>query len=243
MNETALITPEFLARVQQFKADWFKVYQDISNEATPRVDGNGKKIVNRRPDGYDYIEESHVRNMLDKHFPGWTWEMASELHFLGGEWVVAQGHLIIIDAHLMAFGINPPVRKFYGVDAVRIQYRTMIDPKDTKGKARIPSPHEPGNIVDVGDNCKQAVTAALKYAANRLCRIGDDVYGKRTEYDGAGTVEMQIESNPNVENFSRWVTEHHGIWSEIFEILGTQDLATVTDWNIARDKVKAVKKW
>ncbi len=39
------------------------------------------------------------------------------------------------------------------------------------------------NIIDVGDNCKQAVTSALKYAANRLTRIGDDVYGKRLEYE------------------------------------------------------------
>lgn len=241
--ETLPMTPEFLEKVTAYKAEWYKKYQAISQEDTPKIDGNGKKIVNRRPDGYDYIEESHIRNMLDKHFPGWSWEMAAPLQFLGGEWIVAQGHLIIIDEHLLAFGINPPIRKFFGVDSVRIQYRTMLDPKDTKQKARIPSPHEACNIVDVGDNCKQAVTAALKYAANRMCRIGDDVYGKRTEYEGAGTLESQMESNPNADNFSRWITEHHGIWSEIFQILGTNDIATITDWEEAKNKVKAKKGW
>ena len=75
-----------------------------------------------------------MRECLDKHFPGWSWEAAAPLHFLGAEWVVAQGHLIIVDEHLIAFGIQPPIRKFYGVDSVRIQYG--------QGK-----PHTPENIV------------------------------------------------------------------------------------------------
>lgn len=243
MIEQLPITKELFERSLAFKKEWSDYYQSISNEPTPQIDGNGKKIVKQRPDGYDYIEESHIRNMLDKHFPGWSWEMAAPLHFLGAEWVVAQGHLVIIDEHLLAYNVNPPIRKFFGVDSVRIQYRTQLsDPKNSKSP-KIPMPHEPQNIVDIGDNCKQAVTAALKYAANRLCRIGDDVYGKRTEYEGAGTVESQLEENPNASNFSKWVSEHKGLWSEIYHILGTSNLSSITDWEAAKEKVKAVKKW
>ena len=175
LTNTDLWSPEFLKKVEGFKRDWTKHYKKVSKEKTPDVDGTGNKIICKRPDGYDYIIEAYMRDCLDKHFPGWSWEMAAPLHFLGSEWVVAQGHLVIIDEHLLAFGITPPVRKFYGVDSVRVQF----------GRDKL---HTPENIVDVGDNCKQASTAALKYAINRLTHIGDDVYGKRIEEQGMGTL-------------------------------------------------------
>jgi len=237
----APITEEFIAQVAEFKKEWYEFYQSISNEPTPRVDGTGKIIVDRRPDGYDYIEETHIRNMLDKHFPGWSWEMAAPLQFLGAEWIVAQGHLSIVDVHLIPLQVEPPIRKFYGVDSVRIQYRLMSDPTDPKKK--VPAPHTPDNIVDVGDNCKQASTAALKYAANRMCRIGDDIYDKRTEYKGAGSYETAFDTNPSADTFGKWVTAHKGIWTEIFKIIGTDDLSTIKDWRDVKAKVKSAKRW
>lgn len=178
---TELSFPERLAL---FKAEWYKHLQSIASEVTPKVDDCGRGIIQRRPDGFDYIVESYMRDRLDYHFPGWSWESAAPLHFLGAEWVVAQGHLVIPDPYLAACGIQPPVRKFFGCDSVRIQYKT-IKQKDLSGKeAKVSLPHTPENIVDVGDNCKQANTAALKFSINRLCRIGDDVYGKRLEVSG-----------------------------------------------------------
>lgn len=240
MNNTELLSPDLLAKIQVFKTDWYKKYQDISNETTPKIDGNGKPIVKKRPDGYDYIEESHMRNMLDKHFPGWSWE-GMPITFLGAEWVVGQGHLIIIDEYLLAFNINPPTRKFFGIDSVRIQYRTTPDLANLK--RRISMPHVPENIVDIGDNCKSVNTSALKYATNRMCRIGDDVYGKRTEYEGSGSIDNMFDSNPNAENFSRWISEHKGIWSDIFTILSVKSLDEITDFEDAKNKIKVVKKW
>jgi hypothetical protein len=217
--------------IDAFKQEWYQFYRNISDEKTPAMDGTGKKIIDKKGStGYDYIEESHMRNMLDKHFPGWSWEAAAPLQFLGSEWVVAQGHLCIVDSHLMAFGIVPPVRKFYGVDSVRIQFK-----KDTQ--------HVPENIVDVGDNCKQAVTSALKFAINRMCRIGDDVYGKRTEYDGAGTIDDMMIAHPGAASFSKWISEKKGTWSEIFRILGVKSIDDIKDFDEARFKVKSVKGW
>ncbi len=237
-----ILTPEFHSRIEQFKKEWYKKYRDIGKEKTPRYDGTGKEIVKQKgTTGYDYIEETYIRDRLDKHFPGWSWEIAAPLHFLGAEWVVAQGHLIVIDESLLAFNIIPPVRKFYGVDSVRIQY--------AKGM-----PHTQENIIDVGDNCKQAVTSALKYAANRLTRIGDDVYGKRLEMEGAGSIEdvLSGKSNDNKENavietndnvqykaFGEFLAKEKIRWSEVYEILGTRH---ITDYRDAFAKVRQAKE-
>lgn len=229
--ETLPITQDFLAKVKTFNEDWYQRYRDIGAEPTPQVDGTGKKIINKKGStGYDYIEETYMRDMLDKHFPGWSQTMAAPLHFLGAEWVVAQIDLAIVDVGLLAFGISPPVRHFYGVDSVRIQFK-----KDT--------PHLPENIIDVGDNCKQAVTSAVKFAINRMTRIGDDIYGKRLEYDGAGTYESIVETNPTAEAFGNWVTSHKGNWSEILDILKVKEMSQVTDWEEAYKKVKEKKGW
>jgi hypothetical protein len=228
-TETELIvSAEFKERVRLFKEDFHRKYEEISKEVTPQVDGEGRKIIEKRPDGYDYIVEAYMRDCLDRHFPGWSWEAAAPLQFLGSEWVVAQGHLVIIDEHLLAFGINPPVRKFFGVDSVRIQFK--------RG-----TPHTPENIVDIGDNCKQANTAALKYAINRLTHIGDDVYGKRVEPEGAGTFESILEANPDADKFGHWVTQNKWSWGEIIQILGVKSMTEVADFGEAFKKVKEAK--
>jgi hypothetical protein len=213
---------EFVERLISFRKEWYNHYRSIGSEKTPEYDGTGKKIVDTRPDGYDYIEESYMREALDKHFPGWSWEAAAPLQFLGAEWVVAQGHLSIIDEHLLAFDILPPVRKFYGVDSVRIQFKRGV-------------PHTPENIVDVGDNCKQATTAALKYAINRLTHIGDDIYGKRLEMAGAGSAEEIItmeNANPDTQAqmFNNYIKEHRIPYSKVFTTLGIKSLSEITDY-------------
>lgn len=224
-DKTLVLTDEFKQRIKDFNKDFYQKYKDISKEETPQVDGNGQKIIEKRPDGYDYIVESYMRDCLDRHFPGWSWEAAAPLHFLGSDWIVAQGHLIIIDEHLVFLGINPPVRKFYGVDSVRIQYKSGL-------------PHTPATIIDVGDNCKQANTAALKYAINRLTHIGDDVYGKRVEEVGAGSFADVFEANPDADKFAAMIKELHVPWSKVFEILSVKDMSGITDYKEALEKIK-----
>jgi hypothetical protein len=228
-NQFSLISPEFRQQVADFKKVWTEHYQEIGREETPKYDGAGKQVIKPKGNtGYDYIDETWMRAKLDEHFPGWSMTMASPLHFLGAEWVVAQIELQIIDFSLIPLGITPPVRKFYGVDSVRIQFK-----KDSE--------HKPENIIDVGDNCKQAVTSALKYAINRLTRIGDDVYGKRTEMEGAGDIETVIEMSGSMNMFTKWITSHKISFTELFKILDIHSLDEITSVNEAMNKVKAAK--
>jgi hypothetical protein len=230
-NNVTLYSPEFIERVQQLKKDMHKFYTDIGEEATPLLDSEGRKIVDRRPDGKNYIIEAYMRKKLDQYFPGWSLEMAQGLHFLGAEWVVAQVKLCIIDEHLIAFGIIPPMRIFYGVDSVRIQFK-----KD--------QPHTPENIIDVGDNCKQAVSAAFKYAINRLTNIGDDIYGKRMDLEGAGNIDT-IMSNVNTNDttaqkmFNDYCSNKKIRPSVVFKILNISDYSEITDYKEAYKKIKA----
>src|SRR3990167_6254967 len=179
-------------KIKLFRKDWYKRYKNISKEKTPQVDGSGRKIIDRRPDGLDYIIDAYMYECLDKHFPGWSWEAAAPLQFLGAEWVVAQGHLIIVDEKLLAFGIQPPYRKYYGCGAARIQYKS--------GKE-----HTSENIVDVDKNVKAANTNAKKVAINRLTHIGDDIYGKRIYEEGAGSLEDVVMASGDGTSFGRWV--------------------------------------
>lgn len=220
---------EFLAKVKAFKKDWHKKYKSISKENTPQVDGNGRKIVEKRPDGFDYIIEAFMREKLDEHFPGWSWEAAAPMQ-ITLNFLLAQGHLIVIDEHLLALGINPPYRKFYGVGAARIQFKRN-------------SPMTPENVVDIDKNAKSADSTALKYAINRLTHIGDDVYGKRIEEEGAGAFEdlVAMEDAPpdiKVKAFNELVKSRHLPWSKVFEILGVKGLSEITDYGDAYNKVK-----
>lgn len=222
-------SPEFIERCAQLKKDMHDAYVKIGEQPTPRVDASGRKIVEKRPDGKDYIIEAYMRKKLDEHFPGWTLDTAAPLQFLGSEWVVAQVLLCIIDEKLLAFGIIPPIRKFYGVDSVRIQYS-----KDR--------PHTPENIIDVGDNCKQAVSAAFKYAINRLTNIGDDIYGKRMDLEGAGSLEDVITSTKSSalagQLFAEFIQQRHIRPTMALEVLKVKSLEEITDYDKAISNLK-----
>jgi len=223
-----LFSPELQEKIEAFKREWYQYYKKISKTKTPTYDGAGRQIVKQRPDGKNYIEAAWMVDRLTKHFPGWSWEAAAPLHFLGSEWVVAQGHLIIVDERLLAFGINPPIRKYYGVDAVRIQYK-----KD--------APHTPENIIDIGDNCQSAVTGAQKRAINRLTGEGDDIYGKRVEEEGSGSMgemlsgSVVISTDNQSRMFGKFLSEKHIPVSKALEILKVKKLSEITDFKAAHD--------
>jgi len=226
-EETAVvISSEFRQRVKEFNRAFYSHVQEIAREKTPQLDGDGRKIIEKRPDGYDYIIDGYMRDCLDRHFPGWSWEPFGQgIQFLGAEWVGATGYLVIYDPYLIPLGINPPVRKFFGVDYVRVQYK--------KG-----APHTPENIVDIGDNAKSANTAALKYAINRLSRIGDDVYGKRVEYEGSGSLIDIFDDNPSLTNFLKVLSERKILASEAMKKLGISSWNEITDYKEALEKLK-----
>lgn len=222
-------SPDFIKQVKDFKEEWYKTYKKISKEKTPQVDGTGRKIIDKRPDGFDYIIEAYMRECLDKHFPGWSWEAAAPMQVVLN-YLLAQGHLIIIDEHLLALGIQPPIRKFYGVGGARIQFKRN-------------APMTPENVVDIDKNAKSADSTALKYAINRLTHIGDDVYGKRIEEEGAGNLEEIIMASGASQDlrqqaFNELVKSLHMPYSRIFEILKIKSLSEITDYKDAYEKIR-----
>jgi len=226
------MNPELKKKIIAFKNDWRKKYKAISKETTPQVDGTGKRIVQKRPDGYDFIIEAYMRDCLDRHFPGWSWEMGGPPQFLGGEWVFVWGTLSIMDENLIAFGINPPIRKFSATNGVRIKFK-----RD--------SAHSPETVIDIGNDVASANSKAFKKAINQLTHIGDDVYGKRIEEEGAGSLEevmiASIEAGGGAVDFGRWVQDHKWRWSDIFNILGIKSQDEITDYQGAIKKIKEAK--
>jgi len=222
---------QFLEAIRQLKVDMHHKYMKIGAEPTPLYDGEGREIIRHRPDGYDYIIEGYMRKKLDQYFPGWSWEHGT-IQFLG-EWIVTSGHLVIIDEYLLAFGIRPPQRRFFGSGADRIQFK-----KDT--------PHTAENVVDVDKNVATSNSKAMKRAINRLTNIGDDVYGKRIEEEGAGTLE-EILSGEGImaksiqeQAFSKFLRERKVLVSRACKILGIGNLAEIRDYGEAMQKIKEV---
>jgi len=221
------LSEDLQKKIKTFREDWYKRYKKISKETTPEVDGTGRKIIDTRPDGYDFIIEAYMRDCLDRHFPGWSWDIAAPLHFLGAEWVIAQGTLSIVDESLIAFGVTPPLRHFYASNGVRIKYKRN-------------KPHDVDNIVDVGNDCASANSKAFKKAINQLTHIGDDVYGKRIDEENAGTLETLLEVKGDQASFVALVTEHKLQWGKIFEVLGVKSIAEIEDYVDAFKKIKEV---
>lgn len=219
----------YIKKIIEIKASMYQKYLNISNEDTPKFDGRGMEIVRKR-DNQDYIIESHMRAKLNKYFPGWSWQ-DGQIYPLGSEWLIVSGHLLIIDEHLLAFGIMPPVRKYFGCGASRIQYK-----KDM--------PHTAENVVDIDKNIKSANTNAFKVAINRLCCIGDDIYAKRIDEEGAGSLEDVIVSTPDKSTeynlFLKFVSEHQIKPYELVQTLG-MDLTQITDYSDAYKRIKAAK--
>lgn len=229
MDELIKYSPEFIQRCQQLKAEMYLRYTTISGSFTPEYDGSGNKIIETRPDNKQYVDESYMKASLNKYFPGWSWEMAAPLHFLGSEWIVAQGHLIIVDEYLVSFGIIPPIRKFYGVDSVRIQFAKDL-------------PHTPDNIIDIGDNAMAAVSGAFKRAINRLTGIADDIYRKQINLEGAGSLDYIINHSTDPWiikiSFMSWLRNRHILDSRAFQLLGIRSYNEISDFKVAYEKIK-----
>ena len=221
-----------LIPANSLKAEMVAFYKAISNEVTPEVDGNGTKIIDQKPDGFggslDYIVEAYMRDRLNHHFPGWSWEQG-QIQMLGSEWVIVSGHLVILDEHLLAFGKNPPERRFFGAGAARIQFKRN-------------QPHTAENVIDIDKNVKSANSSALKVAINRLCGIGDDVYRKRIDEDGMGSMEQHEDNmlempSKAAQAFQSKITRHRLKWSDVLAVLEVRSAGEITDYKKAWDIV------
>lgn len=151
-TQTQMSKHEMLMQQEKALHDKHKLLSEVK---TPKQEVKDKA-------GMDYVDETYMRSMLNKHFSLWSWEI-KETQFLGSEWCIVTGELSIIDSGFP--------RKFGSVGAQRIMFK-----KD--------KPHTPENVVNVDHNLAAANTNAFKRAVNRLCNIADDVYRKEmVDYD------------------------------------------------------------
>lgn len=229
MVSNLILSDEFLVKAAELKENIRTKITEIGLADTPAVDGQGKKVIRKRDDGYDYIIEAFMRSELDRLFPGWSWEPQGPPMFLGAEWVYWWGILSIIDENLVGLGVMPPIRKFGAGSAARIKYKSGI-------------PHTTETIIDVGNDVSGANSKALKKAINSLTHIGDDIYKKRLDYEGMGSFEDVLASTNSAMAFTEIIEKQRRMkWSEVFTILGVKSLTEITDFAVALDKIKEAK--
>jgi hypothetical protein len=124
------------------------LHKKVSNIKTP-------KAYIKKKMGLDYVEIGYMRDMADKHYPGWSWEIVNS-ESLGSEAYVVHGRLKWFDNGIWRTGDM--------VAAHRIQKKrgTQV-------------------FVDVGNDIKAANTDTMKKAFNMYMNIADDVYKNQIE--------------------------------------------------------------
>ena len=158
----------------------------VSNTKTPKCH------VEKKGDGYDYVDEAYMRDRLNYHYPIWSWKIDSS-EFLGAEWCIVRGTLTILD--------NGVPRHFSSIGAARVQFKRN-------------SEHIAENVVDIDKNIASANTNAFKRAINRLCNIADDVYHKLvkdvslsdSQIDGINSMLEGLEGS-TIDNIKKGIEE------------------------------------
>lgn len=207
------LNAEWQAKMDKFRKEWSRFYNNISKKKTPKLDGTGREIIKTMPGtGYDYIIDTYMEHMLDEYFPGWSTEQPHAPQLITPTmplFVVSTVTLKIIDIRLTVYGINPPYRCYTGSSAARVMWK-----KDTNFS-------NPRDIVDLGNNVKASNTDALKYCINRLTHIGDDVYGRRYEDEGSGDLTTIIMQGGDLAQnaFNQYVKEKGWSWGNIIKAL------------------------
>ena len=123
-------------------------HNNVSNIDTP------KSFIKNKM-GADYVEFSYMRDVADKHYPGWSWQVI-KTETLGSEAFMVHGRLKWFDGGIWRTG-------------------------DCTAAHRIQTRKEGGGFVDIGNDINAANTDCIKKAFNMYLNIADDVYRNRVE--------------------------------------------------------------
>jgi len=159
MNDLTIIDNKSIDTINDALKRITKAHKDVSNVKTPSP--YIKKKMNM-----DYVEYSYMRDLADKHFPGWSWNVI-KTEFAGTEAYVVHGRLKWFD--------NGVWREGDSTAAHRIQKK--------KGSTE---------YVDLGNDIKAANTDCIKKAFNMYMNISDDVY--RNQIEDTELSEEQIDN-------------------------------------------------
>ena len=148
MNELTLIENGSLSSINKALNNITKHHKKVSDIKTP------KPFIKQKM-GMDYVEYSYMREIADKHYPGWSWTVI-KTEFAGTEAYVVHGRLKWFD--------NGVWREGDSTAAHRVQKK--------KGSS---------DYVDLGNDIKAANTDCIKKAFNMYMNICDDVYRNQVE--------------------------------------------------------------
>jgi|TARA_R100001530_G_scaffold42442_1_gene32340 hypothetical protein len=159
MNELTLIENGSLTAVSEALNNITKHHKKVSDIKTP------KPFVKQKM-GMDYVEYSYMREIADKHYPGWSWTVI-KTEFAGTEAYVVHGRLKWFD--------NGVWREGDSTAAHRVQKKRGSD-----------------NYVDLGNDIKAANTDCIKKAFNMYMNIADDVYRNQVEDPELDDKQLEI---------------------------------------------------
>ena len=159
MNELTLIENGSLTAVSEALDNITKHHKKVSDIKTP------KPFVKQKM-GMDYVEYSYMREIADKHYPGWSWTVI-KTEFAGTEAYVVHGRLKWFD--------NGVWREGDSTAAHRVQKKRGSD-----------------NYVDLGNDIKAANTDCIKKAFNMYMNIADDVYRNQVEDPELDDKQLEI---------------------------------------------------
>ena len=148
MNEFTLIENGSLTAVSEALDNITKHHKKVSDIKTP------KPFVKQKM-GMDYVEYSYMREIADKHYPGWSWTVI-KTEFAGTEAYVVHGRLKWFDNGVWREG-------------------------DSTAAHRVQKKRGSSDYVDLGNDIKAANTDCIKKAFNMYMNICDDVYRNQVE--------------------------------------------------------------
>ena len=148
MNELELIENGSLTSINKALNNITKHHKKVSDINTP------KPFIKQKM-GMDYVEYSYMREIADKHYPGWSWTVI-KTEFAGTEAYVVHGRLKWFDNGVWREG-------------------------DSTAAHRVKKKRGTTEYVDLGNDIKAANTDCIKKAFNMYMNICDDVYRNQVE--------------------------------------------------------------
>jgi hypothetical protein len=148
MNELTLIENGSLSSINKALNNITKHHKKVSDIKTP------KPFIKQKM-GMDYVEYSYMREIADKHYPGWSWTVI-KTEFAGTEAYVVHGRLKWFDNGVWREG-------------------------DSTAAHRVQKKRGSSDYVDLGNDIKAANTDCIKKAFNMYMNICDDVYRNQVE--------------------------------------------------------------
>ena len=147
-NNVIVVDEQMLQATDIIRQAITKKHKKVSRIKTP------KPFIKKKM-GLDYVEFSYMREIADKHYPGWSWTI-QKTEVLGSEAYVVHGRLKWYDEGLWREG-------------------------DMVAAHRIQKKRGTNEFVDIGNDVKASNTDCIKKALQMYLNIADDVYRTQVE--------------------------------------------------------------